>query len=65
MWPDLEGFIAMHSGPAHGGAWLVRAPAAALEAMGFPTGSAAEHPVAEGTCWPPIDQPLGENAWKR
>lgn len=55
-WPDLEGFTAMHTGPPNGGAWLVRAPAKALEASLFPTGSASEHLVAEGTVWPPIDQ---------
>lgn len=54
LWPDLEGFSAMHTGPSSGGAWLVRAPMAALEAAGLPTGSAAEHPVKEGTVWPPI-----------
>lgn len=53
-WPDLDGFIAMHTGPPRGGAWLVRAPTKALEASGELTGSAAEHPVAEGTVWPPI-----------
>ncbi len=55
MWPDLEGFIAGHTGPPQGGAWLVRAPLEALKARGFPTGSASEHPVAEGTLWPPIE----------
>jgi hypothetical protein len=60
-WPDLDGFVAMHTGPPRGGAWLVRAPMAALEARGLPTGSAAEHPVKEGTVWPPlIDAPLHE-----
>lgn len=54
MWPDLEGFDAAHMGPGRGGAWLVRAPMAALEARGLPTGSAAEHPVADGTVWPPL-----------
>lgn len=54
MWPDLEGFTAMHTGPETGGAWFVRAPKAALEKAGLPTRSAAEHPVAEGTVWPPI-----------
>lgn len=53
-WPDLDGFIAMHTGPSPGGAYLVRAPMAALEARGLPTGSAAEHPVADGTVWPPL-----------
>lgn len=56
MWPDLEGFIAMHMGPTRGGAWLVRAPTAALKALGLPTGSASEHPVAEGTVWPPLTE---------
>lgn len=56
LWPDLEGFSAMHTGPPNGGAWLVRAPTAALEKAGLPTASASEHPVAEGTVWPPIDQ---------
>lgn len=55
LWPNLDGFIAMHTGSPIGGAWLVRAPIAALEMAGFPTGSAAEHPVAEGTVWPPIN----------
>lgn len=54
-WPDLEGFVAMHTGPSRGGAYVVRAPRAALEARGLPTGSAAEVPVAEGTVWPPIE----------
>lgn len=56
MWPDLEGFTAMHTGPSTGGAWLVRAPKAALEARGLLTGSASEHPVAEGTVWPPLPE---------
>jgi hypothetical protein len=55
MWPDLEGFDAKHTGPNPGGAWFVRAPKAALEARGMLTGSAAEHPVAEGTVWPPTN----------
>lgn len=55
-WPDLEGFVAMHTGPARGGAYVVRAPRAALEARGLPTGSAAELPVADGTAWPPIQE---------
>lgn len=56
QWPDLDGFIAMHTGPPEGGgAWVVRAPAKALKANRFATGSASEHPVAEGTVWPPID----------
>lgn len=58
QWPDLEGFTAMHTGPPKGGGWLVRAPRAALEAAGLPIGSAAELPVAPGTVWPPIDQPI-------
>lgn len=53
-WPDLDGFDAAHTGPAKGGAFLVRAPLAALEARGLPTGSAAEHPVEDGTVWPPL-----------
>lgn len=59
MWPDLEGFIAGHTGPPKGGAWLVRAPLEALKARDLPTGSAAEHPVAEGTVWPPIGVSMG------
>lgn len=55
-WPDLDGFTAMHTGPSQGGAYLVRAPKAALEAAGLPTASAAEHPVKEGTVWPPLMQ---------
>lgn len=57
LWPDLEGFSAMHTGAPSGGAWIVRAPLAALENAGLPTDSAAEHPVAEGTVWPPIHIP--------
>lgn len=53
-WPDLDGFVAMHTGHGDEGAWLIRAPREALEARGLPTGSAAELPVAEGTVWPPI-----------
>lgn len=53
-WPDLEGFTAEHMGNARGGAWLVRAPIEALAARHFPTDSGAEHPVEEGTIWPPI-----------
>lgn len=53
-WPDLDGFVAMHTGPSPGGAFVVRAPKAALEARGLPSGSAAEHPVADGTAWPPL-----------
>lgn len=55
-WPDLDGFIAMHTGPEKGGAWVVRAPKAALEAANELTGSAAELPVKEGTVWPPIQK---------
>lgn len=58
MWPDLEGFTAMHTGPAKGGGWVVRAPMAALAARGLPTDSASEHPVKEGTVWPPIHIPV-------
>lgn len=54
--PNLEGIVAMHSGPPKGGVWLVRAPRAALEAAGYPTTAAAELPVKEGTCWPPISE---------
>ena len=54
LWSDLEGFTAMHTGPSPGGQWIIRAPTAALEKAGLPTGSAAEHPVKEGTVWPPI-----------
>jgi hypothetical protein len=57
-WPDLEGFSAMHTGPPKGGAWVVRAPLAALERAGLPTDSAAEHPVKEGTVWPPIHKTI-------
>ena len=56
MWPDEEGFVAMHTGPTPGGAFVVRAPRAALEARGWNTGSAAELPVKEGTAWPPIQE---------
>lgn len=55
MWPDLDGFVAMHTGPSPGGAWLVRAPREALEARGLPVGSAAERPVGENSVWPPTD----------
>lgn len=58
LWPDLDGFSAMHTGPPKGGAWVVRAPLAALEKVGLPTDSAAEHPVKEGTVWPPIHIPV-------
>lgn len=60
MWPTLEGFVAMHTGPPVGGAFVVRAPREALEGRGYPTNSAAELPVKEGTAWPPI-LPEGEN----
>lgn len=61
LWPDLDGFDAAHTGPSPGGAYLVRAPRAALEACGLPTGSASEVPVAEGTVWPPlVDAMTGE-----
>lgn len=58
LWPDLDGFVAMHTGPAIGGAWLVRAPKEVLDKRGYRTDSAAEHPVADGTCWPPIHIPI-------
>jgi hypothetical protein len=54
LWPDLDGFTAMHTGPPRGGAWLVRAPSRALAARDLPTGSGSEHPVAAGTVWPPL-----------
>lgn len=60
MWPDLEGFTAMHMGPSPGGAWVVRAPREALAARHFPLASAAEYPVAEGTVWPPVTVPTDE-----
>lgn len=60
MWPDLEGFTAMHMGDARGGAWLVRAPRAALARMNMPLASASEYPVAEGTVWPPVTVPTDE-----
>jgi hypothetical protein len=56
LWPDLDGFVAMHTGTGLTSAWLVRAPRAALEARGLPIGSAAELPVADGTVWPPLDE---------
>lgn len=66
MWPDLEGFSAMHAGPPPPcGAWVVRAPMVALERAGLQTGSASEHPVAEGTVWPPIDQVKPEPPMRR
>lgn len=54
MLPSLDGIVAMHTGPPKGGSFVVRAPRAALEERGYPTTSAAELPVKEGTCWPPI-----------
>lgn len=54
--PDLDGIVAMHTGPANGGAFVVRAPRAALEEHGYPTTSAAELPVKDGTCWPPLSE---------
>lgn len=56
MLSSLDGIVAMHIGPAKGGAFIVRAPRAALEERGYPTTSAAELPVAEGTAWPPISE---------
>jgi hypothetical protein len=53
LWPDLNGFSAMHTGSGDEGAWVVRAPLAALERTGYRTDSAAEYPVKEGTVWPP------------
>lgn len=55
MWPTIDGFVALHTGPSRGGAFLVRAPREALEARGLPTGSAAERPVADDKVWPPSD----------
>jgi hypothetical protein len=52
-WPDLNGFSAMHTGSGDEGAWVVRAPRAALEQAGYRSDSAAEYPVKEGTVWPP------------
>lgn len=54
MLESLDGIVAMHTGPEKGGAFVVRAPRAALEELGYPTTSAAELPVKEGTAWPPI-----------
>lgn len=54
--PNLEGIVAMHTGPRRGGAFLIRAPRAALEEHGYPTTAAAELPVEKGTCWPPISE---------
>lgn len=56
MMSDLDGIVAMHTGPRKGGAFVVRAPRAVLEERGYPTTSAAELPVKEGTCWPPISE---------
>lgn len=56
QWPDLNGFVAMHTGPPRGGMWIIRAPKVALEARGLPITAAAELPVKEGTCWPPISE---------
>lgn len=64
LWPDLDGFTAMHTGPFVGGVWIVRAPLAALEKAGLPTDSAAEHPVEEGTSWPPIHIPVPDDRMK-
>lgn len=58
-WPALDGFVAMHTGPPRGGAYVVRAPRSALEARDLPTGSAAELPVADGTAWPPLSEESG------
>lgn len=55
-WPNLDGFVAMHTGPKIGGMWIVRAPRAALIANNCLITSAAELPVKEGTCWPPISE---------
>lgn len=54
--PTLDGIVAMHTGPRQGGAYIVRAPRAALEERGWPITAAAELPVKEGTCWPPISE---------
>jgi hypothetical protein len=54
--PNLDGIVAMHTGPGRGGALLIRAPRAALEEHGYPITAAAELPVKEGTCWPPISE---------
>jgi hypothetical protein len=53
---SLDGIVAMHTGPEKGGAWVVRAPRAALEEHGYAITAAAELPVEEGTCWPPISE---------
>lgn len=52
----IDGLVALHTGPKQGGAWVIRAPRAVLEEHGYPIHSAAELPVAEGTCWPPISE---------
>lgn len=61
MWPDLDGFVALHTGPPRGGAYVVRAPRAALLARGLPIGSAAEIPIPDDSAWPPLqyEHPLG------
>lgn len=56
MLPTLEGIVAMHTGPSLGGAWIVRAPRSALEEHEYPITSAADLPVKDGTCWPPISE---------
>lgn len=56
MLPNLDGIVAMHTGPRRGGAWIVRAPRVALEERGYPITAAAELPVKEDTCWPPISE---------
>lgn len=56
MLTSLDGIVAMHTGPEKGGAFVVRAPRAALEERGYPVTAAAELPVKEGTCWPPISE---------
>lgn len=56
MMESLDGIVAMHTGSEGRGAWIVRAPRAALEEHGYPITSAAELPVKDGTCWPPISE---------
>lgn len=56
LMPTTDGIVAMHTGPPKGGAYVVRAPRAVLEEHGYPTTSAAELPVKEGTVWPPISE---------
>jgi hypothetical protein len=56
MLPNLDGIVAAHTGPRIGGAFVVRAPRAALEAAGYPITSAAELPTEEGKAWPPISE---------